>query len=370
VDGPLPVENFSLVKLEDPLLLGNSTKARDGVALNYFGGFPTETTARITAEQHLFLKTSPFYLVKKGVDIDSIVVSEDSTGIYTYEKDIDFSIGKGGLEGYTYLYLQPHSKIRSGSEVFVSYRHSQNLKITYTVNDALSSVQEVLEDSRHGTANVVVKGSIQNYVDIYLNIIREKGFAQSVVESRVQTTLGNYVNSLKIGQMLMMDEVILRVKQIPGVRTVVLPITRMMKKNGSFIQNDYIGYTEFRVYSVNASVGVTSFITVHPVLNYGTISGGGDPNLFRAVYENNKALVTAESPLDVSKALGRSFIQADGRIIVSTTDGAPPQGKDYRAAYYTYVTPGGEYAADISTDSMENLVVGSNSIKVDALAEA
>jgi hypothetical protein len=369
IDGTLPPESFKLVKLEDPLQLGNSTHAHDGVAITFFNGFPTESTRQVTAEEYVFISTQPIRLAKKGVDTDTIVVSSDTNGIYKYQLDIDFTIGRGGQAGFTYLFLQPYSKIRSGSTVYVSYQHSQNLTVTYTVNDALKQVQTTINGFKHGVADAVIKGCTRNYVDISLQVIREKGYSSSKITSQIQTVLGNYISSLRVGQGVNTDDVINMVKNITGVKTLVLPIQRMMKTNGSFIQKDYIGITNFRVYSVNAGRGVTSFITVNPVLNYGTIDGGGDTNRFRAVYEGEQALITADSPLDVSKAQGRSYILADGRIIVSTTDGTPPQTKEYHATYYTYVAPGSEFAADIATDSTESLIVGSDSIQVDATAE-
>jgi len=369
IDGELPTESYSLVKLEDPLLLGNSTKARDGVAIEFYNGFPSESTRQVTAEAYLFLSTQPIRIVKKGVDVDSLVVSADSEGFYVYQRDVDYTVGKGGLQGYTYLYLQPFSKIRAGSQVYLSYSHSQNLTVTYTVNEALQRVQEALESARNSTADIAVKGCIQNFVDIAIQVIRERGFSEDVVKSKIQTILANHISSLKVGEGINLDDMIKMVKDVPGVRTVHLPIPRMMKQNGSLIQMDYLGFADFVVYNTNANRGVTSYVSLRPVLNYGTVDGGGDVNLFRAVYENERALVTAGSPLDVSTALGRSYILADGRIIVSTTDGTPPQTKEYSATYYTFLEPGEDYAADIKAGVTESLVVGSNSILVDASAE-
>lgn len=368
IDGGLSTSNYALVKLEDPLLLGNSTKASDGLLIKPSGSIPSARTAR-AVETHTFMESSPLRLLKKGVLIDTLIVSEDAAGVYTYLKDVDYTIGKGGIAGYTYLYLQPYSKIRKGTPIYITYRHGQNFKVTYLVNESLQMVQQAADKIRHGAADVAVKGSIQNIVDLYIAVVREKGFSQSDIEQKIQTLLGNYISNLRVGESLLMDDVIAMVKSVKGVRRVVLPITRMMKKNGSFIPGDYIGYANFQVYMNNASKGITSYITVSPVLNYGTVSGGGLEERFRAVYEDGKPLVTAESALDVSVAKGRAYILADGRLVLSTRDGAPPQNKEYKAAYYTYVSPGEEFANDITTDTTENLIVDSGSITIDAKAE-
>lgn len=369
VDGQLPAANYSLVKLEDPLLTGNSTIAKDGVAIVFNNGLPSSSTRVITGEAHYFVNTTPIRLAKKGVDVDTVVVSADPNGVITYTVEVDYTIGNGGEKDYTYLYLEPFSKIRSGTLVYVSYTCAQNFKITYSCNDTLNQVQKVMDQMKHAAADVIVKNSLENFVDISLQIIRKKGTAEDSLVNRVRTTLGNYINNLKVGSPLMLDDVISKVKALEGVKTLVLPMKRMMKMNGSFIQADYLGFLNFKVYSQNSAQGVTSYITVNPVLNYGTIDGGGPVNLFRSVYQNGTALVTATSALDVSSSAGRGYILSDGRIVVSTTDGTPPQTKEYTAAYYTYVVAEKEYAGDILVNSMESLSVDSNSITIDASTE-
>lgn len=369
VDGLLSVENYDLYKLEDPLLNGESTIAQDGISLNYFNGVPTDSTINVSAEAHVFLTSTSIKLAKKGIDIDTIVVSSDDTGIDVYEKDLDYTIGKGGQAGYSYLYLQPYSKIRAGSTVYVGYTHSQNFKVVYTVNEALLNVQSSLDETKHAAADVVAKKAVHNYVDIVLQVIRMKGFSAATVEDKIQTLIGNYVSNLHVGQPLMMDNVIALVKSVDGVKTLVLPITRMRKQDDSFIPRDYVGYADFKVYTQNASKGVTSYITVNSVLNYGTLTNGGSSTRFRSIYEGGTSLVLSDTPLEVSSAQGRGYILADGKLLVSTTDGAPPQGKEYRASYYTYVSPEEDFSGDITVDQVETLMVNSSSISVDASAE-
>lgn len=369
VDGLLPGSNYNLVKLEDPLREGNSTIASDGLELVFSNGLPSSSTRTVTGEAHYFLSTVPVQLAKKGVDVDTLVVSSDAAGLLYYQVDVDYTVGKGGDKDYTYIYLQPYSKIRSGSLVYLTYTHSQNFTVVYTVNETLQQVQTCLDNFKHATADVAVKGCVENFVDMSIKVIRKKGSSIESVSNSIKTTLGNYINNMKLGQTLMLDDVITMVKGVTGVKTVVLPVARMMKMNGSYIPSDYIGFANFRVYQQNTVQGVTSYISVSSVLNYGTVEGGGPSNLFRAIYENGVTLVLATTPLGVSAAAGRGFIMADGRILVSTTDGTPPQTKTYAASYYTYIVSEKEYSADIQVDTMENLSVTDGSITVDASAE-
>ena len=369
IDGVLPPENYNLVKLQDPLKEGNSTISKDGVEVNYFNGYPTDSTRQITAETHYFLSTEPIKLAVMGVDTDTLVVSADSQGVLAYVRGTDYSVGKGGDKNYTYLYLESFSKIRNGSLVYVSYTAAQNFTVVYTSNNTLKQVQTAVNQSRHAAADVIVKNTIQNYVDIAIQIIRKRGFNADTISNQIKTTLGNAVNNLKVSQPLMVDDVIKMVKDINGVKTVVLPILKMMKKNGSFIPSDYLGSVNFKAYNENAGQGVTSFISTTPVLAYGTVDTGGIPSLFKAIYEGTQALVMADTPLAVSLGQGRGYIMSDGRILVTTLDGAPPQTKEYTAAYYTYVAPESEFSSDIMVDSIESLAVDSDSITVDASTE-
>jgi hypothetical protein len=304
-----------------------------------------------------------------GVDTDTLVVSADSQGVLAYVRGTDYSVGKGGDKNYTYLYLESFSKIRNGSLVYVSYTAAQNFTVVYTSNNTLKQVQTAVNQSRHAAADVIVKNTIQNYVDIAIQIIRKRGFNADTISNQIKTTLGNAVNNLKVSQPLMVDDVIKMVKDINGVKTVVLPILKMMKKNGSFIPSDYLGSVNFKAYNENAGQGVTSFISTTPVLAYGTVDTGGIPSLFKAIYEGTQALVMADTPLAVSLGQGRGYIMSDGRILVTTLDGAPPQTKEYTAAYYTYVAPESEFSSDIMVDSIESLAVDSDSITVDASTE-
>lgn len=369
IDGVFPSENYSLVKLDDPLKEGNSTISNDGVVIEFFNGFPSNSTKEVSGETHYFLSNVPLKLSKKGIDTDTIVVSADTEGLVPYEKDLDYSVTRGGDKEYTYLNLEPFSKIRSGSLVYISYTCSQNITVVYITNKALQDVQEVINSGKHAAADVIVKGSIKNYVDLSIQVIRKKGTSEVTVTNKIKTLLGNKISNLKVGESLNLDDIITMVKKVEGVKRVVLPFTRMMKKNGSFIPSDNIGKTNFQVYHENSGKGVTSYISVNPVLNYGTIDGGGSPDLFRTIYEGEHSLVMANSPLDVSSSLGKGYIRADGKIIVSTTDGTPPQLKYYKAAYYTYVHPENEYAADITVDKVEHLAVDSTSLEIDASSE-
>jgi len=138
-----------------------------------------------------------------------------------------------------------------------------------------------------------------------------------------------------------------------------LPLTRMVKADGSLIVRDDIGQTQFQIYNIGL---VNSYISATSVLTYKTIDKGGSENDFRGIFEDTQALVLQEDSLDVSGGPGRGYIQADGRIIVSTKDGTLPDLKTYQVAYYVYGESG---AQDINVESLEYLTVGTFTVNVD-----
>lgn len=369
IDGDLTTDNYRFIKLEDPLLNGNSTEASDGVALQYFNNLPTMNLQTVTDEPAVLVADRNVLLSKKGVDSATIVVSSTAGTSNPYVLDLDYRVIRGGSTGTTEIALVPSSKIRSGGTVYISYECGQNFTITYTVNNLLQLVKGKVETMRHAVADVSIKQAIRNEVDIAARVIRNRGASASDVSNRVATALSARIQNLPLGTGINLDDIVNIIKNTNGVKTVSLPLTRAMKRNGSFVPNDHIGSTNFVIFSQSTSRGVTAYMTQNPVLSYGTLDKGGDTDKFRAIYENGISLVLADTALTVAQARGRGYIRADGRLIVSTTDGTPPQLKDYSAAYYTFVPPEQEFAGDITVDEMENLTVGTTSITIDASSE-
>jgi len=369
VDGTVPPENYSLLKLEDPYYEGNSTLASDGVQIIPANGLPTESLQTISNESHDFLLSSPISLAKKGIDIDTIVVAGDTDGLILYDKDLDYTVTRGSDSEATQLVLEQNGKIRNGAQVYVTYQAAQNFTVIYTSNEVLQKVDAQIALTQHSGADVAIKQAFNNLVDIAVQIIRKQNTSESDVANKVRTALTNYINNRKLGETLYQDDIINIIKNISEVKNVIVPLSRMMKLNGSFIPNDILGRVTFQVYNDNSNKGITSYISVSSVLNFGTEDGGGDSNLFRGIYEDGQPLVLAETPLGVSAARGRGYIRADGKIIVSTRDGSPPQLKEYNASYYTYVSSDEDVVGDITVNEMEHLSVGSNSLTIDASAE-
>jgi hypothetical protein len=268
------------------------------------------------------------------------------------------------------LNLLPNSKIRHGDEVLVSYNASENFNITYTHNGLIEQVQALVNQMKHACADTIVKEAVQNFADISFRVVRKTGVDASLVKSRIQTAVANHVTSLRLGESFTQGALISVIQGVAGVKEIKLPLQRMMKRNSSFIPLDPLGYLNFEVYQKTSANGVASYRSVNSVLSYTTSDGGGDPNLFSGVYEDNFLLTRCSSAGEVSKGPGRAFIQADGKIIVSTKDGQPPQSKYYKASYYTYYPADVNPVMDLNTSEIEYLDIDSLSMKdIDVIDE-
>jgi uncharacterized phage protein gp47/JayE len=361
---------YTIVKLEDPLQNGNSSIAKDSVKFFFSENDNIPEFITISEEPHTLLLDSPARLIMKGVDISTIVVAPESDLESPYIRDVDYSITVGDEAAYTYINLLPNSKIRHGDEVLVSYQASENFNITYVHNGLIDQVQEKANRMKHACADTIVKQAVHNYADISFRVVRKTGVDYSLVKSRIQTVVANYVSGLKLGEGLTQGGLISIVQGVDGVKEIKVPLIRMMKRNSSFIPLDSLGYLQFEIYQKTSANGVTSYRSVKSVLKYRTSDGGGDPNLFSGIYEDNILLTRCSVAGDVSKGIGRSYIQSDGKIIVSTTDGLPPQSKFYKAFYYTYYPADANPVEDLETSEIEYLDIDSLSLKdIDVLDE-
>lgn len=351
LSGPLTSDNWDLVSLQDPLADGNSTIASDGVRIKFANNLPLTDFQIINDEQHTMILEKYESLNYIGADPESILIRNTDKTV-TYRENVDYRIIPGTDTVATQILLIESGYITNGQNVLISYTAIENFIITYTTNGLLSDVQSAEDELKHACADVIVKGAIENQVDISMKVMPKADVTNlPLLQSKIRTALSNYVSQLSIGQSLTQSEVVHIVKSVPDVDYVVLPLNRMVKADGSFIIRDNIGRTQFEIFNDGMS---RSYITTIPVLTYATVDKGGSEDFFRGIFEDNLPLVLQPDPLDVSGGPGRGYIQADGRIIVSTRDGQLPDTKNYQAAYFVYGEKG---AKDINVSSVEYLTV-------------
>jgi hypothetical protein len=273
---------------------------------------------------------------------------------------VDYRILPGTDVTPTVLRLIETGNMTNGQIILVSYTAIENFTITYITNDLLNTVQTSVDKMKHACADVIVKSCVQNTVDFVFTVIPKANVTNTqTLTSKIRTAVANYINQLGVGNALTQSAVVRIIQQIGDVDYLVLPFLRMVKGDGSLIVRDDIGQATFELFNEGIA---TSYITTIPVLAYKTVDKGGSEDLFRGIFENTMPLVLQDTPLDVSGGPGRAYIEADGKIIVSTRDGQLPDTKSYQVAYYVYGETGSK---DIEVATIESLAVGNMNIIFD-----
>ena len=365
-------KKYQLIQIEDPLKTGMSSIAKAGIEFLFDSVNDIPESITITNEQHLIRLNTPAQLNFKGVILEDVVVTSADTTI-TYRLGVDYTVTLGTQTEYTYINLISNGMIRSGDTIGVNYTASTNLYVTYTYNSLIGQVQDQIDIMKHACADVIAKQAVENSIDLSFNIERDLSVAASNdgsttddekrLRSKIQTAIYNAVVGLKMGATLTQGYLVKTILNVQGVASVSTPFLIMQKREGSFIPLDDLGYLAFEVYQRAGEEGVSSYKTITTVLSYPTTTNGGPDNLFRAVYEDMIELTLVSDPTLVSSAPGQAYISADGSLIVSTTDGMPPQAKHYMAAYYVSYPTGVTEVEDIKTSQIEYLTADSITFK-------
>jgi hypothetical protein len=359
ISGTLPPENYELVTLQDTLGEGSSTIATDGVRIIFVNNLPLSEFQTIADEQHVLILEKEEPLNFLGADPESIVV-KNSDKTVTYVENVDYRIIPGTDIVATAILIMETGGIENGQLVLISYTAIENFIITYTTNELLSEVQTEVDRMKHACADVIVKQAVENKVNFAFTIIPKTGVTNTnLLSTKIGTAIGNYVTQLGIGNALTQSAVVHAIQSIADVDYVVVPFSRMVKADGSFIVRDHIGLTQFEIFNEGLA---RAYISSVAILSYTTIDKGGTENKFRGIFEDTMPLMLQSDPLDVSGGPGRGYIREDGKIVVSTIDGALPDSKSYEVAYYVYGETGSK---DINVASIENLVVGTLTIVYD-----
>jgi uncharacterized phage protein gp47/JayE len=358
---------YELVKVDDPLDIGQSSISRDRIRFLLDRDSGVDDILEIEGEQIDLIIGTPTKLNNKGVDGNSIVITSIEDPDTVYVENVDYNVILGNDSERTEIELLPNSMIRPGSRVSVSYRANMNFRITYRYNSLIGISQEAVDGMKHSCADTIVKQATQNYIDIGFTVYKKNSADSeannSLLLSRIKVSINNYLSKMSMGETFTQSKLVKVVSSVEGVADVKVPLTKMSKRNGSFIPLENLGFVNFELYQKVSGRGVPSYVSINSVLRHRTVDTGGPSNLFRGVYENNIPLTLVNTPNEVAREAGRGYIYGDGRILVSTTDGQPPQSKEYKVSYYVNYPEDINIVEDIDTTEIEYLDVDEDSLK-------
>jgi hypothetical protein len=355
LSGPLTSANYILEKLEDPLTEGNSTISKDRMQIRFANGLPTGGVITVTDESILLLAENESELERFGIDPDSIIVT-DNTGTVTYLRDFDYVITAGSINTKTFIRRIPDGSISSGQTVLVDYSAGENMTVQYNVNTLLSNVQNRIDKMRHLTADVIVKNSIRIPIDFDINVVLEAGSDQTSIDRRIRTAVARVLTEKQIGESVYQSDIVNVIEDIPGVSHVIIPFTKMVKSNNSYVMREVYsgGWQEFQTLNVTAYKSVGK-------LSWETLENGGPTNLFRGVFENDiELLLVARSSL-VAEGPGRAYIDSEGYLYVSTKLGPIATA----SITTTYIVVNARGARDINFSDIEYGSIGTMNLTFD-----
>jgi len=348
VSGTLPEESYKLVRPDAPLFTGRSSLAQAYLSITGYedgsGNFiPSGDLTDVTDETHVMTGQYVEYVTKLGALYFTLVVTnEDGSIIYRGPDDpsgvSDYSIDPGTQTQALGIRRTSNSAIPSGSTVSLSYSHDENFTVSYTTNLIVSSAQQDLDFSKHATADVLAKEAIPVPVDVSASVILQKGQDRTQVDSLLRTNFANLFGNMRLGNPLRQSDVIQLIENTSGVSYVVVPLTTLLRQEGSQVVRDALS-TDASSDSVLLQSLTTNVSVVYIVvqeLEAATVDGGGAEGDFKGVFQDEveiSLLQSSESLSTLGLASGQAYlIGSEGRSIQGYSDDATLSAQGYATA--------------------------------------
>ena len=325
VSGPLvPNSNYLLYKTEDPLLEGESTIAKDYLQVTQFAGKPSGSQFTVNDEQHVLIGFVQEPLDSIGINTKTIrVFNQARTVEYNGPETTlpDFDIIEGTPTKPAKIVRTASSVIANGQLVSVDYVHDENFNVTYVINDLLQQLQQVVNVRRHVTADVLVKQTIDNPIDIETTVQLLTGATKDRTDPGIRSNVSIDLDKRLIGQGAAQSDVINAVDSSAGVDFEIVPLAKMAYSDGSRRIREGILSTHVRLPTLDIGAQ-RAYILTNP-LTSPTTDGGGLPTEHHGVFQDDVAMTMASVLTSVASGPNQAYIiGADGAVINGYSDDA------------------------------------------------
>lgn len=273
----------TLLHPDDPQQLGRSNQSQDVLVLTDAGSYGD------VSEQHVLVSESREYLDHLGADVLSLVVTS-LDGSLTYsgprQSNPDYLTGEGNSRTPAWISRVAGGLIADGQEVLVSYRAAENFVVTYQTPTIVERVASAVAANKHITADVAVKASPEMKLDLTCTVRPNAGVENITgISQDIATGISTLLADLPLGGTIDPSDVVEVIKSQTGVRSVVLPLTRMAAGDGSTVLMESLLSDAVAISTWSTDQQVVWLLT--DPLDYATAQGGGD---FAAVYQNKQKL--------------------------------------------------------------------------------
>jgi hypothetical protein len=313
---------YSLYKVEDPLLNGESTISKDYLAINQVLGLPSGDTISVNDEVHTLIGSIEEPLSSIGINTKTIRVFNATRTIEYDGPDVanpDYQIIAGTSTTPVRISRTSTSDIPNGAGVSVDYDHDENFTVVYVINDLLQQLQRTINSRRHVTADVVVKQAVSNAIELENTVQLLPGATRDKVDPSVRSNVSLEMNRRLIGQGIAQSDVINEIDSTPGVDMTVIPFARMAYADGSRKLRESLSSAYVEVNSLGVG-GNKAFILTTP-LQFPTTDGGGLSTEHRGAFQDDESMTLASDLSLVASASNQAFIVGSaGAVILGYTD--------------------------------------------------
>jgi hypothetical protein len=325
ISGALAVDtNYSLYKTDDPLLIGESTISEDYLSVIQAAGKPSGTQIPINDEAHVLIGFVNEPLDSIGINTKTIrVFSADRVTEYSGPEAAapDFDIIEGTDRTPTKIVRTATSIILNGQSVSVDYVKDENFTVTYVINDLLQQLQAVINIRRHVTADVLVKQTIENPLDIETTVQLKKGATKDNVDPSLRTNVSVELNKRLIGQGIAQSDVINTIDSTTGVDYEVVPLAKMAYSDGSRRLREPV--RSLYVHLTTLDIGGQRVFILTNALETPTTDSGGLVTEHKGVFQDDVMMTPSSTLNTVGSAVNQAYIiGSSGAIITGYSDDA------------------------------------------------
>ena len=285
------INSYSLYKKSSLLELGYSTYSDD--CIQFTSDADISSIIEVTGEEHTLIGLTVDTLRNFGVNVLTIEVTDLSGGIVYSPPSSSFPDYRILQEGQTYsIQRTENSSIASGSTVLVNYKHDENYSVAYITNTMLSTVQNAIGEKRHITADILIKESVSNSVDISATVVLKQGYDISLTDNLLRTRLYNFFNTMTFATPLRQSDIIEIIDNTEGVSYVVVPLTKLTRSTDSLVIREGLDTSDISdMVTISAwSNNLVNCYLIKDELNSPTVTGGGEENEYKGVFKNGSLM--------------------------------------------------------------------------------
>lgn len=315
---------YTLYKLEDPLLDGESVNASDYVTINQVNNVPNGEALAINDEQHVLIGEFQEPMGSVGVNSFTLAVySLDRTILYNGPDTAnpDYLVVPGSQTKPLKVVRSSSSAIPTGATVSIDYEHDENFSVTYVVNDTLQQVQQRIKKTKHLTADAAVKQALENPLSAEVTVRLLPNAVQSTVDSGLRTAVSVLLDRKGIGNQVHQSDMTGSMEKVDGVDFLVQPYTKLTLQDGALRIRDEVLPDYDYLPSLSQFTNAVYILTQE--LLFATTDGGGPSTVHHGVYKDELIMESSPTLADVGVRVNQSFIIGrNGAIINGYSDDA------------------------------------------------